>query len=250
MCDACAALFHSAPDCVEPTADAAPVDAEPTPIPIDDIPTEIETRPSGFAQASVLLGLWGFLPFYFIGLFCVIPGLICGAIALRRIALDPLRYGGRRFAVIGMSLSAVALLGWAIFIPSVIMPRFTRAAKQARETIYVQNLQKIELAIEYFHSDTGLFPGTLEDLCAANQAGVSNTADLPADSYKGPYLTSQQHGHSIPGTTLPPNPFANGDAVDDQWEYDPETGTVTSAVQVPAAVEKMIEKQGPEAPEQ
>jgi type II secretion system protein G len=110
----------------------------------------------------------------------------------------------------------------------IVVPRLLGAGRKAKESALKGNLQQLRNAIEQFQSDTGVYPLVLADVVAPAEADV--TATIPADSYKGPYLTPKG---GIGGVGLPKNPFSDPtSAVEaDHWLYDDADGSV----KVPAA---------------
>ncbi len=72
--------------------------------------TEERTPPaSGYATASLICGLLT-LPTSCCCPVAAIPGVVCGIVALRKIAAAPDRHGGRKSAVWGIALSVIGVM--------------------------------------------------------------------------------------------------------------------------------------------
>jgi hypothetical protein len=102
--------------------------------------------------------------------------------------------------------------------------------RQVREAMLNANLQRLRNAITSFHTDTGVYPDSLEDLTASATDGTTaGTTTVPAKSYKGPYLEEKD---GIGGTQVPRNWFTPKDdpVISHHWTYTPATGKIHSAV--------------------
>ncbi|HOF87615.1 MAG TPA: prepilin-type N-terminal cleavage/methylation domain-containing protein [Armatimonadota bacterium] len=127
--------------------------------------------------------------------------------------------GGRGFTLIELLIVIVVIALLAL----IVVPRMLGAARRAREATLRDNLHTMRTAISQFFADTNRMPASLHDLIAPAEADV--TADIPTDTYKGPYLSSPG---GIGGDGLPKNPFADQRStdIDAHWEYDATQGTV------------------------
>lgn len=106
----------------------------------------------------------------------------------------------------------------------IIVPRFMGAIRKSRESSLRAELRRLRLAVSQFQADTGVWPADLDDLVQTDPSSI--TADIPGNSYKGPYLT--ENG-GIAGTGVPVDPFATAGSttLSDHWSYDSGDGTVT-----------------------
>lgn len=64
---------------------------------------------SGLAVASMVCGIVGYLTCYLVGVFGI-PAVICGHMALSRIATSPFPIGGRGMAITGLILGYLGIL--------------------------------------------------------------------------------------------------------------------------------------------
>jgi type II secretion system protein G len=114
----------------------------------------------------------------------------------------------------------------------IVIPKLMGAARQAKESTLMANLQRIRSAVAAFQADTGVYPTALADIVAttAPTEGVTEagaTATIPDGSYKGPYLTVKG---GIGGGGLPMNPFIAATETDATAHWTYLNGNVTSAV--------------------
>jgi prepilin-type N-terminal cleavage/methylation domain-containing protein len=109
-------------------------------------------------------------------------------------------------------------------IALIVVPRFAGAIRKSRESSLRAELRRIRMAVSQFQADTGVWPADLDDLVQTADDDV--TAEIPGNSYNGPYLT--ENG-GIAGTGVPANPFADATSatLTDHWRYDSADGTVT-----------------------
>ena len=110
----------------------------------------------------------------------------------------------------------------------IVIPKLMGASRKAKDSTLRANLQILRSAIETFQADCGGYPNVLTDLTVATApsqvyiAGV--LTNLPAGSYKGPYLNAQG---GIAGTpSIPRNPYSTSPTVSVHWGLD-NSGKVT-----------------------
>jgi general secretion pathway protein G len=112
----------------------------------------------------------------------------------------------------------------------IVIPKLMGAARQAKESTLKANLQRIRSAVSHFQADTGVYPAAVSDVVAAatTTTTVGGTT-VPANSYKGPYLTTKG---GIGGGGVPQNPFcsATDTGIGNHWDYVVSDGNVNSAV--------------------
>ena len=132
--------------------------------------------------------------------------------------------GIRGFTLIELLIVIVVIALLAL----IVVPRMMGAVRRARESTLRDNLHNMRVAVSQFFADTNRLPTTLGDLIAPTEDDV--VADIPTDTYRGPYLTSPG---GIGGGGIPKNPFSDPSSADvnDHWEYDAAAGNVG----VPAA---------------
>ncbi|HEY3417694.1 MAG TPA: hypothetical protein VGM23_12485 [Armatimonadota bacterium] len=92
------------------------------------------------------------------------------------------------------------------------------------------HLHRLRHALAMFMADTGVYPGTLQDLMAPDEHALSSR--VPTGTYQGPYLIPTPDG--IAGTGLPKNPRCHPQdaTVSDHWEYDRNSGAVRDPFRV------------------
>lgn len=119
-------------------------------------------------------------------------------------------YAARRrgFTLIELLIVIVVIAILAL----IVIPRVMGAGRKAKEASLKGNLHQLRNAIEQFQSDTGCYPATLaaltltaEPATGVDSAGTS--VDIPAGSYKGPYLSAQG---GLDNSGIPINPFWSG----------------------------------------
>ena len=129
----------------------------------------------------------------------------------------------RGFTLIEMWIVIVVIAILAL----IVIPRLLSAGRKAKEATLRANLHQLRNAIATFEADTGVYPGDLDDLVAANEGALTVTG-VPSGTYKGPYLTTSG---GLGGTGIPQNPFAGAtSAVSANWSYTAGDGKVLSAV--------------------
>ncbi|MHB9130580.1 MAG: type II secretion system protein [Armatimonadota bacterium] len=130
----------------------------------------------------------------------------------------------RGFTLIEMLIVIVVIAILAL----IVIPRLMSAGRKAKEATLRANLQELRNAIGQFEADCGVYPTNLNDLVAASETNLATTG-VPANSYKGPYLTI---GGGVAGSGLPLNPFGPVNSttanITDHWTLN--GGTVNSAI--------------------
>jgi general secretion pathway protein G len=129
-------------------------------------------------------------------------------------------------------LIVVVILG---ILAAVVIPQFTEASTEARESTLMSDLQTLRSQIELYkvqHNDDPPALATFEEQMTQT-SDIDGTASgdkvADADAPFGPYLQS-----------IPTNPFTDGDSVvdwatstaesSDGWEYEEDTGEIRAAV--------------------
>lgn len=185
-------------------------------------PVIAEPRTSGLAIASFVTGLLGCCGI------TALAGLVLGIISLVQIANERARLKGSAFAIAGISLSILSLLCLVFFGIKAVKVMHT---PQGKKSMQVAVTQRIQLGVDRFHHDTGVYPITLVDLTAHNEAPLATT--IKRGTYHGPYVLPDYFFGNIGDTDLPANPLAkeNDPIVEHHWSYNIKTGHVTPAVQ-------------------
>lgn len=110
---------------------------------------------SGFAIASLVLGIIGFLSFGITAAF----GLIFGIIALVQIGKDKSPLIGQKVAVAGVVVSSIALIigPMLAILGAVMFPAFMKARLAAQATTCMSNVKQISMGVMMYsneHNDT------------------------------------------------------------------------------------------------
>ncbi len=114
----------------------------------------------------------------------------------------------------------------------IVIPKLMGASRKAKDSTLKGNLVTLRHAIEMFQADCGGYPsGTDLAGLSAQPAqyipyGTTTAANLPANVWKGPYLSSQG---GIGGGAIPRNPYivSTDVAVANHWSYTAASGTIT-----------------------
>ena len=118
----------------------------------------LQKKASGFATASLILGILGFCT-----TITSIPGLILGIVGLQRIKRSGGMLTGQGVAIAGIVVSAVVL----VLLPiqaAMLLPALSRAREQARRAVCMSNLKQVGLGCHMWaldHDDQ--FPPSLKD---------------------------------------------------------------------------------------
>ena len=130
------------------------------------------------------------------------------------------RLTGRRGFTLIELLIVIAVIS---VLALIVIPRLLGAVRKAKEAALREDLHNLRTAISQFFSDTTANPGSLSDLVAPSESDL--TIVVPADTYRGPYLTTPG---GIGGIGIPKNPFTDpaSTSLNDHWKYDPSNGYV------------------------
>ena len=185
-----------------------------------------ERRINTLAIVALVIALTGFCSLGIGGL----AGLVLSIIAQQQIRKNPRLWKGLRLANAAMVISGYSLaLGLSHLFNYV---RYL-STPRGKLVIAASYRTQINVRLQLFHRDTGLYPDTLVDVVAPDARAV--TTKIPPGSYHGPYLPV----NNFPGlmvvigkTHLPANPLINklDTVIAHHWIYDKQTGTVESAV--------------------
>ncbi len=119
--------------------------------PYADEPDEV--RRSGYAVASLGLGLAAFFTCFVTG----IPALILGIVALVKIDRSRGRLGGRGLAIAGIALGTILTLATCV-LPALLLPAIQAAREAARRSLTVTNMEQIGGALNAYAEATGALP--------------------------------------------------------------------------------------------
>ena len=119
----------------------------------------------------------------------------------------------------------------------IVIPKLAKASLRAKESAMTANLSMIRSSLEQFKVDMGVYPSTLVELAAANEAGVvaatkAYTGYQPGN-YHGPYLSIQGGINGLPKNPLITDAGATAENVaadatpPGHWAYAAGSGTVT-----------------------
>ena len=128
-------------------------------------------------------------------------------------------------------LIVVVILG---ILAAIVIPQFTEASTEARESSLMSDLQTLRSQIELYkvqHNDEPPALATFEEQMTETSDIDGNTSgdkEADADAPFGPYLQA-----------IPTNPFTDGNSVvdwgasdadsEDGWEYNEDTGEIRAA---------------------
>ncbi len=116
---------------------------------------------SGFAIASLILGLLSFGCAFFTG----IPAAICGVIALLQISKSKGGFKGEGMAIAGMVTGLVGMIFGTAVLASILIPVFSAATESAKANQSLMRAKKICTGCRMYASDHGgKYPNSLEEL--------------------------------------------------------------------------------------
>ena len=137
-----------------------------------------DSRKSGLAIASMVLGILGFVTaFLLIGLLMAPIGFIIGIIALVKAKRRPFEYGGKGFAIAGVSICSAILFLYVPIVAAIAIPNLLASRRAANEGSAISSLRKLSAAQSSYAAVNGSY------VCA----------DLPtlgAKKYIDPVLSS------------------------------------------------------------
>lgn len=150
----------------------------------------------GTAVGALVCGILGLVACPLVG----IAGIIMGASALKKIKLEPNRYGGRGLALAGIWTGAVSIVLTLLLVPLMIIvmiPAFTEARGVFERMPCQMNLSIIASALQTYASedDHGAFPEDINQLIAKGDITTQQLA-CPSD------VTGQRSYYYVPGYSL------------------------------------------------
>jgi len=101
-----------------------------------------KVRTSGFAIASLVLGILGLCS----GGVSALVGLILGIVALKKIGREPARFQGKGLAVTGICVSTLFIL----LAPAILLPLIGKAKHEADRSQCENHLKEIGLAVRLY----------------------------------------------------------------------------------------------------
>ena len=131
--------------------------------PIQGTPRPTETRTSGAAVASMILGILGFIILPIVG---AIAAIITGHIGLGTIKKGAGTVKGRGMAIAGLIMGylQIVLVALAI-VAAVALPTFGKVQEKAEQMKSMNNARQILMACRMYAADNdGAFPASLQDL--------------------------------------------------------------------------------------
>ena len=232
-CPRCARLAQQAADAPPPLPPGPPPPTAYVPTgnaPINSPRLDDQPRTHGLATAALVVSLVGLCT---CGIGALV-GFVLGIIALVQINNDPRRWKGSGLAIAGIAISVVIVIG-LISASSLGFNYMQRelATPEGKLAMAATWRETINQSLARFHTDTGVYPDTLNDLTVRSESAL--TTKIPHGSYHGPYLqavNAMGFLHQIGNTGIPANPLVDQQdtVVADHWNYDKQTGTVESTV--------------------
>ncbi len=141
---------------------ASPSAPPPVPAP------PVETKTSGMAIASLVLGILGIC-----GITALV-GLILGIVSLGRINRSGGRLSGQGLAIAGICVSAFMLLFSIPFMAGMTLPALARAKQRAQTINCVNNLKQLALAVKVYAVDHSEQLPPAATWCDAIQSNVGS----------------------------------------------------------------------------
>lgn len=125
---------------------------------------------TGLAIASMVLGIVAIpATFLLVGILLAPVAFVLGIVALVRASKKPFVYGGKGFAVAGITTSSVALFFFIPIIAAIAIPNILAARRAANEGSAISTLQKLYVAQRTYMGNLGKEScGDLIDLSSAN----------------------------------------------------------------------------------
>jgi len=110
-----------------------------------------DTKTSGLAIASFVLGILSFL----FAIFTAIPAIILGIISLVKISNSAGQLKGKGFAILGIAIPAVLL---PLSLLLLLIPGLSNVRRHAWEVKQMAQLHSIDVALELFNSEFDIYP--------------------------------------------------------------------------------------------
>lgn len=143
-----------------------------------------ETKTSGKAIASLVLGLLSFVFCCFTG----VPGLVLGILGLNEVNASGGRVQGKGLALTGIIIGALSVV---LMLPAVLvallLPAVQAAREAARRAQCTNNLKQIGLAMHNFHDSHNAFPAQAITDADGNPLLSWRVAILPFIEQQGLY---------------------------------------------------------------
>ena len=146
-----------------------------------------ESRTSGLAIASLVLGILGLVS---MGLTALV-GLVLGIVGMLQIRKSRGRLRGDGLAIAGIAVSSCVILILPAMLAAILFPVFARAREAARTSACQSNLKQLALAVQMYSSD---YDSTLP---SANQwCDVLHHHVMNPSAYQCPSLPSERCGYA------------------------------------------------------